>query len=480
MSNRILATPQQGKVVRFDNNAIQILLNSDSFRICAFFAAHALLAASMAWARDIATAHALVTLGAGLWWAATGANSERVAYVVAYITGAEVLWRMTQAQVFWEFGKYSVVIILLVSVLRQGQLRGSALPLLYFALLLPSTVTPMANTSADDLRAHLSFNLSGPLALMVCVWYFSRARLSAASIKNILLILVAPIIGVGTVAILSTVTSSAIRFNSESNYMTSGGFGPNQVSAALGLGALAIFIYLLVEKRSWWLKALLFVLMVALAAQSALTFSRTGLYNAGISAIAATFYLARDGRTRLKILGVIVIGFLVANYLLLPKLDEFTSGALLTRFRNTNLTGRDTIIKADLQIWSDNPIFGVGPGNANTLRAESHRESSAHTEFSRLVAEHGVFGFLAFLLLIFMGFQNLRRESTLHNKAVMVALTCWSFGFMMVTAMRLVAPAALLGLGAVTLLLDHNQAPASNETDSRQQTFQRRQAPFQR
>ena len=480
MNNRILARPQHHKVVSLDNNAIQTVINSDSFKICAFFAGHMLLAASMVWVRDIATAHALVTLGVGLWWAVISNNSERVAYIVAYITGAEVLWRMAQAQVFWEFGKYSVVIILLVSVLRLGQFRGSVLPLLYFALLLPSTVMPMANTSTEDLRAHLSFNLSGPLALMLCVWYFSRTRLSAMSIKSTLLILIAPITGVGTFALLSVITSPAIRFNSESNYMTSGGFGPNQVSAALGLGALAIFIYLLVEKRSWWLKALLFVAMAVMAAQSALTFSRTGLYNAGISAIAATFYLARDGRSRLKILGIIAIGFLVANYLLLPKLDEFTGGALLARFRNTSLTGRDTIIKADLQIWSDNPVFGVGPGQATTLRAESYRESSAHTEFSRLVAEHGVFGFLAFLLLIFIGFQNLRRESALHNKAVIVALTCWSFGFMMVTAMRLVAPAVLLGLGAVTLLLDHNQALANNETDGHQQMSQERYTPFQR
>jgi O-antigen ligase len=479
MNNRTLVTSQHSKVVKLDNNAMQTVINSDGLKICAFFMGHVLLAASMAWVRDIATAHALVTLGVGLWWAIAGTNYERVAYVVVYITGAEVLWRMTQAQVFWEFGKYSVVIILLVSTLRQGQFRGSVFPLLYFALLLPSAVMPMANTSTEDLRAHLSFNLSGPLALMICVWYFSQIRLPAMSLKSILLILIAPIIGVGTVALLSIITSSAIRFNTESNYMTSGGFGPNQVSAALGLGALAVFIYLLVEKRSWWLKALLFVTMAAMAAQSALTFSRTGLYNAGISAVAATFYLARDGRTRLKILGVIVVGFFCANYLLLPKLDEFTSGTLLTRFRNTSLTGRDTIIKADLQIWSDNPVFGVGPGHATTLRAESYRESSAHTEFSRLVAEHGVFGFLAFLLLIFMGLQNLRRESTLHNKAVMVALTCWSFGFMMVTAMRLVAPAVLLGLGAVTLLFDRNQALANNEVDDHQQPSQERHTPSQ-
>jgi O-antigen ligase len=129
----------------------------------------------------------------------------------------------------------------------------------------------------------------------------------------------------------------------------------------------------------------------------------------------------------------------------------------LARFRSASLTGRDAIIRADLQIWSDNPVFGVGPGGATSLRAASYRESSAHTEFSRLVAEHGVFGFLAFLLLLLMGLQNLRRPNVPQNKAVTAALTCWSFGFMAVTAMRLVAPAVMLGLASITLLAAHNQ-----------------------
>ncbi len=463
MNNQVLTTSQRSRAGSLDSNVIQTMVNSIGFRVSVFFVAHILLALPMTQVKEVATAHALLTLGLGLWWAAIGNNPQRIAYIVAYIAGAEVLWRMTQAQIFWEFGKYAVVLILLVAILRRGQFGGSGLPLLYFALLLPSTVMPMANVGTEELRANLSFNLSGPLTLMICVWYFSQIRLPAFHIRDILLALLAPIVSVGTVALLGTVTASALRFSNESNYTTSGGFGPNQVSAVLGLGVLAIFIYLLIEKRSWWVKGLLFIAMVAMAAQSALTFSRTGLYNAAISAVAAAFYLVRDGRARLKILGIIVIVFLSANYLLLPKLDEFTSGTLQARFRSTSLTGRDTIIKADLQIWADNPVFGVGPGRASELRAVSYRESAAHTEFSRLMAEHGVFGFLASLLLVSIGIRNLRRANTPQGKAITAALTCWTFGFMLVTAMRLAAPAVMLGLASITLLFNFSQTSTNNK-----------------
>ena len=40
----------------------------------------------------------------------------------AYIVGLEVLLRMTDAKLFWEFGKYSVIFFILLGVVRQRQL----------------------------------------------------------------------------------------------------------------------------------------------------------------------------------------------------------------------------------------------------------------------------------------------------------------------------------------------------------------------
>ncbi|MDX2031489.1 MAG: O-antigen ligase family protein [Blastocatellia bacterium] len=457
MNDAIASRMRRNRATGFSGNIVQFITQSSGFQAVLFLIAHLFLAILMSQASIVATAHALATLGIGFWLAATTRQPERIAYVVAYITGSEVLWRMTQAQVFWEFGKYAIVLILLVSIIRSGHLRGFALPFIYFALLLPSTILPMENTTTDELRGHLSFNLSGPLALTLCVWYFSQCRYPKTVFYPVFLMLVAPIAGIGAVTLLGTFRASVLKFGNESNYVTSGGFGPNQVSSILGLGVLATFLYLLTERKNRLIKPILFVLMMGMAAQSAMTFSRTGLYNAATAAAAALFYLVRDGRARMKLLGMLLVGFLVVNFVLLPKLDEFTSGTLLKRFQSTSLTGRDTIIRADLSIWSDHPVFGVGPGRANPYRATMYRESAAHTEFSRMVAEHGVFGFLAFVLLLYMCYRNLRRSQTPQAKAIAVGLTCWSFGFMLVTAMRLVAPCAILGLGSAFLFPDDEE-----------------------
>ena len=51
------------------------------------------------------------------------------------------------------------------------------------------------------------------------------------------------------------------------------------------------------------------------------------------------------------------------------------------------------ILLADLELWARNPILGVGPGMAAWGREEIlDARISAHTEFSRLLAEHGLFG----------------------------------------------------------------------------------------
>jgi O-antigen ligase len=454
MNNTVIINLQRAQPVSVNAGLIPSITQSLAFKISLFFAAHVMLGLMMIQFPVMSTIHALATMVVGFWLAVSSRQVDRVVYCIAYIAGSEVLWRMTQAQVFWEFGKYAVAAILLVSMLKTGQLRGFAVPFLYFALLLPSLVMPMANATTEELRGQVSFNLSGHLAMMVCLWFFSQTRMYESSYYRIFLFLTAPIIGVGTVTLMGTFKASVLRFGNESNFTTSGGFGPNQVSAALGMGVLALFLYLLVEKKNRGLKPLLFALMIAMAAQSAMTFSRTGLYNAGVSAIAATFYLVRETRARMKLLGLIACIFLIANYLLLPRLEAFTSGTLLKRFQSTSLTGRDAIIRADLQVWSENPIFGVGPGGAIPYRAVFHRESAAHTEFTRLVAEHGVFGFVAVLLLLAVALRNLLRARTAQAKAMTVAMTCWSFGFMLVTAMRMVAPAVLFGFASIILLID--------------------------
>jgi len=435
---------------------IGVMAQSPTLEVSLWVLGHLLLALLLTNATIrpvVGTAHALITLGVGLWYAA-GNRCERVVYVGAYIVSAEVLWRMTHANVFWEFGKYALAAVFLTAIFRHGLLRGSALPLVYFALLLPSAVLPLANTQTDSLRVYVSFNLSGPFALMAGVWFMSQICLTTEQIHRTFLSLIAPAVTSAALAAYGTLTATDLKFGRESNVMTSGGYGPNQVSALLGLSILAAMLYVLLQKRGWGVKLVLFVVVVGLATQSALTFSRTGLYSAALSLLAAVFYLARDAQARAKLVLLGLGLFLMANYFIFPRLDKFTGGALANRFQNTSLTGRERLLQSDLQIWSQNPVFGVGPGRSTFSRADTYRESASHTEFSRLLAEHGLFGLGALALLVVMAWQHWRRARTAQGKAITLAMLCWSVAFMLSTAMRLAAPSFAFALTAATLLPD--------------------------
>src|SRR5687768_1190836 len=66
------------------------------------FALHVPLGILMYNSSAIATVHPLVVFTLGMYWAVrTNVSLIRPAYVVAYLIGAEVLWRMTGAPVYW-------------------------------------------------------------------------------------------------------------------------------------------------------------------------------------------------------------------------------------------------------------------------------------------------------------------------------------------------------------------------------------------
>jgi len=225
------ATHEAWKLIKASRQKVK------GFAIPLFLGAHIPLALLMDRVSMIGSLHAVATLGAGLWLAAWGRRPmERVAYVGAYITGAEVFWRMSEAGVFWEMGKYATTAIFLVAIIRSGNWKAPALPLLYFIFLVPSVAITLMKEGPVDARLLISGNMSGPLALMMSAWFFSRVTLSRTQLRTLFLALIGPTIGVATIAASLTISASAIAFGNKSNIGTSGGFGPIEVSAALWLG----------------------------------------------------------------------------------------------------------------------------------------------------------------------------------------------------------------------------------------------------
>ena len=52
----------------------------------------------------VPTIHAYLTVTIALWAALLARKREYALYAMTYIVGSEVLWRMGNAQIFWEFG----------------------------------------------------------------------------------------------------------------------------------------------------------------------------------------------------------------------------------------------------------------------------------------------------------------------------------------------------------------------------------------
>jgi hypothetical protein len=233
-------------------------------------------------------------------------------------------------------------------------------------------------------------------------------------------------------------------------------FGPNQLSAALGLGALFVFLMLILDDKATLKRRLVMAGgMVFLLAATAMTFSRGGIYNFAGAVILSLFFFLRDGTARIRVAAALAGLFVVGNYVVFPALDQMTGGFLLKRFSSTNLTGRDDIAWADLLIWKDNPIYGMGPGRAIDGRVAMSIHHQAHTEFTRMLAEHGVLGLISLFTLMYMASTCFLSRRDPRSQAVTVALIAWSFLYMTNAAMRLSGPSFAFGLACAL----YNLAP---------------------
>ncbi len=394
----------------------------------------------------LATGHAYLLLVIGVFWAFR-AKTTHILYVAAYIVGSEVLWRMTSARIFWESGKYMIVLILGIRLITRGWTRPF-LPLMFFALLLPSTLfLPFKLYSADQkIVQDVSFNLSGPFCLTIAVLAFSKIKITKQQLLNIFIKQALPVVSILTISGDGTKTAEDLYFT-ESSFATSGGFGPNQVSAILGLAAFCLGFCLMAYRWKMVPKVILFLLAMALATQSALTFSRGGVYAASVAAVAAAICLMKNKKNWYRIVLIFGALLLIANFVVWPRLIKFTGGAIEKRFKETSMTNREGIFMDDMRLFAENVWLGVGPGQAKKVRSFDQGAAS-HTEFSRLLSEHGIFGVLALLSLLIMAFSLIKRGRNSFHRAVALSGVLWSFAYMLVNGMRLAAPCLMFGLSA--------------------------------
>ena len=396
----------------------------------------------------VATAHALITLAAGLR-SLKFRSPERLVCVLGYIIASEPLWRVGRAMIFHETAKYAVGGLSLLGILRYRALRQTEKsPLLYFALLLPSILV----LPEFDRRA-ISFNLSGPFSLAMSTLFLSALRLPVQVLQRLVLTILAPILGFAFLATFSTLTAPG-TINFFVSKTTAGGLGNNQGSSILGLGAVLAFVFTTIAPKPRSLRWFVAGAGLWCGAQGALTFSRGGVVTA-VGAIAAmSFFLLRDRRFRGAVVVRVALISLIVAFVAIPFLNAFTTGGFKLRYTNTKLTGRDRIIEADFIAFRENPLFGVGPGQSKEYHALTFGRASTHTEYSRLLAEHGSLGLVAMMILGWMSLRRLLRGSPHAGKALAAGFTVWTALFMFHAAMRMAAAGFIFAIGSAYLMAE--------------------------
>jgi hypothetical protein len=410
--------------------------------------------------------------------------------LILYLLSFELLARMAFTSPFipYELGKYMLTIGMIWCVIRFktfGYIGWIMLlcliPALFFDL------------SGEVQTSDLIFNIFGPLNVALVVIFFYKQRLTQVQLGKMVRLMVYPILGVMSYTFLKTPSYTDVEFVLGGSLNTSGGFGANQVSTLFGLAALFMFILMINRWKFSGNYIVDGIILFAFTFQGLLTFSRGGMIGTALGTIVIilflrlatprqrwTYKLPKIGKFAIPAILIVISAFIVV--------DELSGGNLSLRYQgettgtmagskvksfNTVTTGRFDIFMGDLDLWQEHFLFGVGAGASRFLRQEMNGILS-HVELSRLLAEHGVFGLIYFVLLCYLGFRLLASHPNPLIRGVLLAFFLVAIYTSFHAAMRTYVTPALVGL---SLLSISNPNPKRENIVLRKQTKKPRLQP---
>jgi hypothetical protein len=382
------------------------------------------------------------------------------------MVGSEIILRMTNGNPVYEFSKIGVMIFILVGIYYKGISKNAIPYWLFLILLIPSVVISSVELSYTiSLRKEISFNITGPACLGICALYTYSRKITIEQINNILLCIGLPI--VSCVAYLTLVTPNLrdIITGTESNFLTSGGFGPNQVATVMGLGMFIFASRLLLLSKTLLQFSINMLLTILIAYRGFITFSRGGMVTgfAMIFALALVSYLFIDKKKKIRMLGMIVVVFIAfvgawsysalqTNGLIQKRYSNQDAGG---RVKEDRLTGRGDIASGEIDTFLEYPIFGIGVGRTMEKRFERTGVIVvSHSEITRMVAEHGSLGILG-LMILFITPLVLYIDNK-YNIYLLCFLVFWLLTINH-AAMRISAPAFIYSLSLLKVVKSRNE-----------------------
>ena len=409
-------------------------------------------------------------------------NPKWVLMGCAYITGAEIFLRMTGGIIFWETGKYMVMLFMVLGIYNQGFKYRSWPYLVFVLLLLPGIIVTYVSMDFYDVsfRKNILFNISGPLSLFLSALYCYQLKVKLQVLFKVFDFLVYPLISMCIYIVLYTPTNQEIFTSAESNAAASGGYGGNQVATILGLGIFMLFVRFLIPYRKKIFHLLMMSALVLFTLRGLLTFSRGGMLAGAIMiAFFSLIYYFKVGLKAKAVLTskLIIIGvgiFSLWSYTLIR-----TDGMIYNRYSGRDAlgekeeditTGRIKILEEELDAFLDSPFLGIGVGRTKFFRLENTGVGApTHNEITRLLGEHGLLGILAlFILLITPTYLNMFGGN--RNIFWIPMMIFWG-ATINHSAMRVAAPGFIYGLALLNLQYSTSTAKARQRVKTYQSKF---------
>jgi len=217
-------------------------------------------------------------------------------------------------------------------------------------------------------------------------------------------------------AIISVVyLKGDIQWTQNSNFETSGGMGPVQISFYLGIGAFSGLYGLFLSRGI--ARVIYFTLSSAIIIIMILTFSRGGLYMLGLMILVAFF-----SQKKVKYI-FLVIPLSVIIYLGIGFVTDITEGKIIDRYAQEGTSSRDVLAIYGWDMFIENPYIGVGTANYYFEVTKSKylgAKSGAHNEIIRALSEHGFIGGLLWVLFFIVSIFQLRKKKGFYKQISMI------------------------------------------------------------
>lgn len=373
----------------------------------------------------------------------------------SYIVAAEVFLRMTDGLIFYETGKYAIILFVAFGLYYHNFKKSANVFIVFLVLLIPGIVISYLNIDMEvNFRKTILFNISGELCLFAAALFCYNREVKFIEYLRLLDTMVLPIISLTIYLFFYTPDLQDVVTHAEANFAASGGFGPNQVATVLGLGMFAIFVRLFIPYQNITLRIVMYAMLGLMTFRALATLSRGGVFTAIIMAVLFLISFLRYAKPKIRSKALIkILIFGIGSLSIWSMTLVATNEMLYNKYTNRNAsgvkegdftTGRIDILRGELQAFEQNPFLGVGTGIGKFFRAENTGKlATSHNEITRLISEHGFFGIVVIILLTLVPASHFLKD---RRNIFIIPLAAFWLLTISHSAMRIAAPGFLYAL----------------------------------